>query len=141
LTHPYSQYEGTDLWRTLEQALTELQANRDLAITTAPEYVVGSLCQALSSKSDVSPDGLSLEARRLTRRLATKVVHRAWRHRANELGLQFTDGTQFFVARLANGLDFSIVDGPPPPRRSKAGSRATPAKGSLTRKTSPRRPK
>ena len=128
MTHPYSQFEGSDLWRVLERALTDLCANQDLTVTTAPEYVIGFLCRALASHSDESPRELSLEARRLSRRLTSKVVRGVWRHRPSELGVQFTDGTQFFIDRVANGLDFSVVSGPPPAPHSSRRSLAARSK-------------
>jgi hypothetical protein len=128
LTHPYSQFEGSDLWRVLERALTDLSANQDLTVTTAPEYVIGFFCRALASQSDESPRDLRLEARRLSRRLTSKVVRRVWRHSPSELGVQFTDGTQFFIDRVANGLDFSVVSGPPPALHSTRRPPATRSK-------------
>jgi hypothetical protein len=136
LTHPYSHHANTGLWRAVAQALTELQGNRDITITTADEYVIGFLCQALSPQPADPSQALGLEARRLTRMLTGKVIHRAWRHRANELGLQFTDGTQFFADRIAAGLAFSVVDGPKPVQRPRRGTTSPAPKGSVKAKPS-----
>jgi hypothetical protein len=46
----YEQYEGTPLWRALEGAMAELEASRELAVGTAPRYVLGFLCQELAAK-------------------------------------------------------------------------------------------
>jgi hypothetical protein len=46
----YEQYEGTPLWRALEGALADLEASRELAVGTAPRYVLGYLCQELAAK-------------------------------------------------------------------------------------------
>ena len=46
--HPYKKYENTKQWRVLRKALSGLQKNRDIEITTAPELVIGYLCQELS---------------------------------------------------------------------------------------------
>jgi len=59
---------------------------------------------------------LAQEARSATRMLKGKTVHRIWRHRDAECGVQFTDGTQFFVDRVASGVELSIVQGPKPRR-------------------------
>ena len=134
MPHPYSHYANTELWRTIAQALSELKANRDVTITTADEYVIGFLCHALSPQPADASRALSLEARRLTRLLTGKVIHRAWRHRASELVLQFSDGTQFFASRVAAGLDFSAVDGPKPvPRPRRRTTSAAPERSFKTK--------
>jgi hypothetical protein len=57
---------------------------------------------------------LKRDARSATRMLKGKVVHRVWRHREAEIGVQFTGGTQFFVDRSDSGVEISIVGGPKP---------------------------
>ena len=47
MPHPYSEHEGTALWAAIDAEIAELEANRDLELTTAREYVIGSLCQRL----------------------------------------------------------------------------------------------
>jgi hypothetical protein len=47
--HPYVALEGTPLWRVVDAALGELEANHDLEVTTARAYVVGYLCQRLAT--------------------------------------------------------------------------------------------
>jgi hypothetical protein len=47
--HPYKAHEGTPLWLALNEAVTELVKNKDLVETTRREYVVGYLCQRLTS--------------------------------------------------------------------------------------------
>jgi hypothetical protein len=46
--HPYVSYERTPAWEIIDAALAELEANSDLAITTARPYVIGYLCQQLA---------------------------------------------------------------------------------------------
>lgn len=46
----YDQYEGTPLWRALAGALADLEASREIAVGTAPNYVIGFLCQELAAK-------------------------------------------------------------------------------------------
>lgn len=50
--HPYESYEGTPLWRTIDEAIGHLESNRDLALTTARSHVIGYLCRSVS-RSDV----------------------------------------------------------------------------------------
>lgn len=55
---------------------------------------------------------LKNEAERVTELLHGKVVRAVWRHRAGEVGLEFTDGTRFFVDALSSGgLDLSVTLG------------------------------
>jgi len=48
---PYIQFSGSPEWTALDRAVRELAENRDLVETTAHEYVVGYLCQALARAS------------------------------------------------------------------------------------------
>ena len=47
MKHPYAEFEGSALWKLIDNELSELERNRDLALTTARPYVIGSLCRAL----------------------------------------------------------------------------------------------
>jgi hypothetical protein len=47
-TFPYTKYEGSELWRRIEQAVEDLARNGDLQEMTARKYIVGYLCQALA---------------------------------------------------------------------------------------------
>jgi hypothetical protein len=49
-THPYAKYENSDLWNTLQQAVTDLVENQDLMLQTREEYVIGYICKALACK-------------------------------------------------------------------------------------------
>ena len=55
----YEQYEGTPLWRALAGALTELEANGDVKVQTAPDYVIGYLCQEMAAKWIVASSALT----------------------------------------------------------------------------------
>jgi hypothetical protein len=58
----------------------------------------------------VNPPDLKNEGLRATELLRGKVVRVVWRHRANEIGLEFDDGTRLFVDVAPNGeLDVSIT--------------------------------
>ena len=52
---------------------------------------------------------LSAEARKTTRMLRGRTVQKVWRHRADEIGIQFEDGTRLFVDVRPRGLDLSIT--------------------------------
>jgi hypothetical protein len=47
MPHTYVQHEESPLWRALDAGVAELEANSDLALTTAREYVIGFLCRRL----------------------------------------------------------------------------------------------
>ena len=47
MAHPYAEYNDTPIWRTLAAAVRELEANGDVVVQTAPDYVIGYLCQQL----------------------------------------------------------------------------------------------
>lgn len=48
-SRPYDVYRETPLWHVLAEALAELEANREVAVATAPEYVIGYLCQRIDA--------------------------------------------------------------------------------------------
>ena len=47
MSHPNTEFEGTPLWKTIEKEIKSLVENQDLQLTTAPEFVIGSLCKCL----------------------------------------------------------------------------------------------
>lgn len=53
--HPYQKFAAGPLWRTIEKEIAELIANRDLSLTTAPEYVIGAMCKAIVDAGLVVP--------------------------------------------------------------------------------------
>jgi|GEM_PF-1720769 hypothetical protein len=57
----YEQYENTPLWHALAGALAELEASREIAVGTAPRYVLGYLCQELAAKWVVTGAALTRE--------------------------------------------------------------------------------
>jgi hypothetical protein len=46
MNHPYTEFESHPLWSVVDSELSELEENQDIQITTAREYVVGSLVKA-----------------------------------------------------------------------------------------------
>jgi hypothetical protein len=55
---PFAEYRDTPLWHVVAAAVAELAATREIAIATAPEYVIGYLCQRLVSGRTVAPEAL-----------------------------------------------------------------------------------
>ena len=54
----FEQYRHTALWDAVEAAVSELQATREIAVSTAPEYVIGYLCERLAARQIVTPAGM-----------------------------------------------------------------------------------
>ncbi len=50
ISHPYKEYEKTQLWKLIDKAIDDLIKNQDIELTTRKEYVVGYLCKNLKSK-------------------------------------------------------------------------------------------
>ena len=61
MARPYDEYQDTPLWRRLAEALAELEASRELVVTTAPEYVIGRLCQSLDAGQVAAPNALTYD--------------------------------------------------------------------------------
>ena len=59
MVRPYAEYSDTPLWHALAAALAELEANREIRVETAPDYVIGYLCQELAAKSVVASAALT----------------------------------------------------------------------------------
>ena len=55
----YAKYRDTPLWRALAAALADLEAGREVRLETAPEYVIGYLCQELAAKSIVASGAIT----------------------------------------------------------------------------------
>jgi hypothetical protein len=45
MRHPYEKYEDTALWRALDLAITDLERNGDLTLSTSRAHVIGYLCK------------------------------------------------------------------------------------------------
>jgi hypothetical protein len=56
---PFSEFRDTPLWHTVAAAVTELEATREIAVATAPEYVIGYLCQQLVGRKLLAPAALT----------------------------------------------------------------------------------
>lgn len=58
---PYEQYRNTPLWRALAGILADLEASREIKIETAPDYVIGFMCQELAAKWVIASAALGRE--------------------------------------------------------------------------------
>jgi hypothetical protein len=47
---PYAQYEGTELWKSLEKGIGDLVRNKDVKEETPRRYIVGYLCKVVASR-------------------------------------------------------------------------------------------
>jgi hypothetical protein len=47
MSHAFDQYRDTPLWRVVADAVAELEATREITVATAPEYVIGYICQRI----------------------------------------------------------------------------------------------
>ena len=61
MAHSFAQYRGTPLWRALAGALRELESTGEVKLETAPDYVIGYLCQELAAKWVVASVALTPE--------------------------------------------------------------------------------
>ena len=55
---PFAEYRDTPLWHVVAAAVTELEATKEIAVATAPDYVIGYLCQRLVDGHAVATDAL-----------------------------------------------------------------------------------
>jgi hypothetical protein len=53
----FDSYRNTPLWAAVEATITELTASREVSVNTAPDYVIGYLCQELVAKKLVVATG------------------------------------------------------------------------------------
>ena len=58
MKQPASEYRGSTLWSAVETMLGELVLTGELAINTAPDYVVAHLCRELVAKKLVAERAL-----------------------------------------------------------------------------------
>ena len=58
MAQSFAEFRGTPLWRALAESLQELEATGEVKVQTAPDYVIGFLCQELSVKWVVASSAL-----------------------------------------------------------------------------------
>jgi hypothetical protein len=46
----FAQFRDTPLWDAVEASIAELTSTREIAVNTAPDYVIGYLCRELVAK-------------------------------------------------------------------------------------------
>jgi hypothetical protein len=56
---PLAEFQHTPLWRAIGKALTDLETSGEVAVATAPEYVIGYLCQELAAKGIVTDEAIT----------------------------------------------------------------------------------
>ncbi|HSJ63178.1 MAG TPA: hypothetical protein VK922_04635 [Gemmatimonadaceae bacterium] len=59
---PFHEFRDTPLWHAVEQTLAELQATGEVAIETAPDYVIGFICRELAAKWVIASSALTRRA-------------------------------------------------------------------------------
>lgn len=60
----YDQFRHTPLWRAVADIVQRLESSGELKVETAPEYVVGFVCQELAAKWVVAADSLRRDPQR-----------------------------------------------------------------------------
>ena len=55
---PFAEYRDTPLWDVVAAAVAELETTKEIAVHTAPDYVIGYLCRRLVDGRAVAPDAL-----------------------------------------------------------------------------------
>lgn len=94
-------WEGIDAhWRSKHESLMPYE---ELWTTLCRSHRSGKPAVVATTENE-----LAREARDLAKHIAGKTVRQVWRHRAGELGIEFTDGTRLFVDRAENGLELSV---------------------------------
>ena len=61
MAHQFTDYQDTPLWRVVAAAVAELEATRELTVATAPDYVIGYLCQQLVAGRTTAEAALAYE--------------------------------------------------------------------------------
>ena len=61
MAHQFDEYKDTPLWRVVAAAVAELEATRELTVSTAPDYVIGYLCQQLVAGRTTAETALAYE--------------------------------------------------------------------------------
>jgi len=46
--YPYTEYENTPLWITVDKSLSDLEQNQDIKLSTPKEYVIGYICKSIT---------------------------------------------------------------------------------------------
>ncbi len=57
-TRAFAEYRDTPLWHVVAAAVATLESTREIAVATAPEYVIGYLCERLVGSHAIVPEAL-----------------------------------------------------------------------------------
>lgn len=57
-SRPFDEYRNTQLWAAVASSIADLAASREISVNTAPDYVIGYLCQELMAKRLILPAGI-----------------------------------------------------------------------------------
>jgi hypothetical protein len=57
-SRPFAEFRDTPLWHVIAASVAELEATKEITVATAPEYVIGYLCQRLVDRHAIAPDAL-----------------------------------------------------------------------------------
>jgi hypothetical protein len=66
MKQPASEHRDSVLWSALDRILTDLTASGEIAVNTAPDYVIAYICRELVAKNAITDAALS------TRRAASE---------------------------------------------------------------------
>ena len=61
MTHPFEEYKDTPLWRVVAAAVAELETTREIAVATAPDYVIGYRCRQIVAGRIAAESALTYE--------------------------------------------------------------------------------
>jgi len=61
MAHAFEEYKDTPLWRVIAAAVAELEATREITVATAPEYVIGYICQQIVAGRIATSSALTYE--------------------------------------------------------------------------------
>jgi hypothetical protein len=61
MPRPYDDYKDTPLWRSLAEVLAELEASKEISVSTGADYVVGRLCERLVAGRLVAPKAFTYD--------------------------------------------------------------------------------
>ena len=59
MKQPASEYRDSILWSALQSILTDLTTSGEIAINTAPDYVIAFICRELVAKNAITNAALS----------------------------------------------------------------------------------
>jgi hypothetical protein len=62
MSHPYVQFENTELWHAVERAISMLEADGYLDKPKSRESVIGFICHQLDARGLVKPEGFEPRA-------------------------------------------------------------------------------